>query len=461
MSNRESGGALPAAIVLQLILLLVGLQIALAASTLRLAVARTGALVESERLAEAAVSVAGEAESSELLAALAGNGNLDVDLAPLEHAADVESVRILDDEDGDGDLQQDANGRAFLVARTGRVPFPGTQPSRAMLTREVLIGSRLPMPAALVDCGAGPGLCAGEDGCEVPPASVVSADTAALAVPAGQMDELQLKFFVLGREVLRSAHQRCAEGICTDMDDRLLRAAASQVVQLLEVDPESVVDLDLGGVLLMVDGLLDLTGLEAGPGTFPWWDGTWRGVSDRAVLASAVIALSLPGDHVPSLAGHPFLEAFRGTQEWTDDAGLCRRLPVYLQAALLRADALESAGVAPPPEESLEVISAPRRIGSGELLAGQGVLVIQDILTVMEGGQLRWRGSVVLDGGSLVGNGSMEIQGSVLVMPGSSEDSMNLSMARLHLQADLNAHAQAWESAGNILLSAWFGPDER
>jgi len=39
MSGRERGGALPAAIILQLILLLVGLQVALAAAMLRLAVA--------------------------------------------------------------------------------------------------------------------------------------------------------------------------------------------------------------------------------------------------------------------------------------------------------------------------------------------------------------------------------------------------------------------------------------
>jgi hypothetical protein len=324
--------------------------------------------------------------------------------------------------------------------------------------REALLGSRLPLPAALVDCGGGPLLCGGEDGCQVPAGRVMAAETAALAVPVGRMPQLEQDLFILTREVLRAAREGCSSGPCPEVDDRLLRAAATQVMRRLEAATAHALDLPQGAVFLMVDGLLALDGDESGPGTFPWWDGTWKGVADLQVLTEALASLSQAADHVPSLLEHPYPEVLDGLQEWTSAAGLCARLPVYLEAAMLRAGERAAAGAVPPQGEAVEIIDAPRIITNGGVLAGEGVLIIQDTLTIAEGGQLTWKGSVVLHGGVLSGTGSMQIQGSLLIMARSGSAALDLATAGLHLQGDLQAHRQAWGSAGNILLSAWFGP---
>jgi len=350
MSGRERGGALPAAIILQLILLLVGLQVALAAAMLRLAVARTGAQVQAVRLVEAMVGVAAGESGSRLVTALEGDGFLDVDLAPMSPGLAVEPVKVLDDRDGDGDVQ----------------------PSRATLIRETLIGSRLPLPAALIDCAGGLGLCGGEDGCALPPGRVVAGVAAALAVPEARLAELGQALFILSREVLRAAAERCAGGVCQDQDDRLLRAAATQVMRRLDTADADASGLEPAAVARLVSGLLDLDGSESGAGSFPWWDGTWRGVADLGVLPEAVTALALEPGHVPSLEDHPYPQVLSGALEWQSAAGLCARLPVYLEAAVRRAGEALAAGVVLPPGVSVTILSGPQRVAAGEILAGLG-----------------------------------------------------------------------------------------
>ena len=459
MSGRERGGALPAAIILQLILLLVGLQVALAAAMLRLAVARTGAQVQAVRLVEAMVGVAAGESGSRLVTALEGDGFLDVDLAPMSPGLAVEPVKVLDDRDGDGDVHRDGNGRVLLVASAGVVPFPGTLPSRATLIRETLIGSRLPLPAALIDCAGGLGLCGGEDGCALPPGRVVAGVAAALAVPEARLAELGQALFILSREVLRAAAERCAGGVCQDQDDRLLRAAATQVMRRLDTADADASGLEPAAVARLVSGLLDLDGSESGAGSFPWWDGTWRGVADLGVLPEAVAALALEAGHVPSLEDHPYPQVLSGALEWQSAAGLCARLPAYLEAAVRRSGEALAAGMELPPASSVTILSAPRRVAAGEILAGQGLLVLREALTIAAGGRLDWQGSVLVDGGLLAGEGSMEIRGSLLVLPPSGPGSIDLATAGLQLVRDEEAHRRAWQAAGNILLSAWYGPE--
>lgn len=458
MRKRERGGALPAAIVLQLILLLVGLEVALAAAVLRLAVARTGAQVQAARLAEGAVAVAAGEPGSLLLTVLAGDGELDVDLAPLHPGMAVLSVKVLDDQDGDGDPRRDGNGRILLQAQAGVVPFPETAPSRATLVREVLMGTRHPLPAALVDCGGGLEICGGEDGCAVPSVRVAAAAGAALAVADSQVEGMNRSLFILSREVLRAARQRCEAAACEDQDDRLLRAAATQVMRRLGDGAGDASGLALQEVARLVDGLLSLAGNESGPGTFPWWDGTWRGVADLAVLPAAVAALALSAGHLPSLSEHPYPQVFSGPEELTGAGGFCRRLPVYLHNALRGQQEKSANGIEIPTEEAVTILTEPRRVGSDEAFVGQGLLVLRENLVVASGGRLQWRGSVVMDGGRLEGGGSMVIQGSLLVMPRPEAGMLSLATSLLHLEGDEEFHRAAWTSAGNILLSAWFGP---
>jgi hypothetical protein len=458
MSGSERGGALPAAMALQLILLLVGLEVALATTVLRLAVARTGAQVQAMRLVEAAVAVAADEATAVLMAALEGDGNLAVDLNPMSPALAVGPVKVMDDDDGDGDLHQDDNGRILLVAQAGVVPFPGTHPSQATLVRETLMGSLLPLPAALVDCGDGLDICGGEDGCPVPPVRVEAAVGAALAVPEDRMADMGRTLFILSREVLRAARQRCESGVCQDQDDRLLRAAATQVMRRLDGETAHASDLVPEAVGLLVDGLLALEGDESGAGWFPWWDGTFRGVADMTVLPEAVTALALDSGHVPSLAEHPYPQVFHGPAEMAGAVGVCGRMTVYLEDALRRAADLAGAGIEPPPEEAVTVLDQPRRVGMDESFVGQGLLVVRETLTVAAGGRMEWRGSVVMDGGRLDGGGTMVIQGSLLILPRSGPGALDLATSMLHLVLDEGAHSEAWQSAGNILLSAWFGP---
>jgi hypothetical protein len=134
-------------------------------------------------------------------------------------------------------------------------------------------------------------------------------------------------------------------------------------------------------------------------------------------------------------------------------------LPAYLAAAVRRAGDALAAGMELPPASSVTILSAPRRVAAGEILAGQGLLVLREALTIAAGGRLDWQGSVLVDGGRLAGEGSMEIRGSLLVMPLSAPVAIDLVTARLHLVRDEEAHSRAWEGAGNILLSAWYGPE--
>lgn len=449
--NNQQGGALPAVIVLQLILLLVGLQIAMSATVMRLAVARTGAMVKAERLAEAGMALAATQSGDSLAAALAAGGDLEVDTLPLAPALPRPRVRIVDDLDGDGDPLHDSNGRVLLVVEAEVKPFLATAASRAGLVREALVGGWLPLPAALVDCPGGLLVCGGDDGCPVPGGQIHGLNAAAVAVPASLADDLEGKLFTLARENLRRVLLRCADpAACDPAADDFLRAAATGVLRRLENPTADSLALTLQEAGRLAGNLVLLAGDETGPGSIVWWDGSGQAVADLAKLVEVVEALSSASGHVPSLVGHPFPAVLTGLSEWAMAGDFCRRLPLLLAAAS------EPPG-GEPMASTVTVVAEPRRVAAGESLLGEGLLVLRAPLTILAGGRLEWRGSVILAGGSLAGAGRMEIRGSFVLAPGTVAP-LNLSAPGFSLWRDLDLHGQAWDAAGVVLVSAWFGP---
>lgn len=443
----QQGGALPAVMVLQLILLLVGLQIAMAATVMRLAVARTGAMVKAERLAEAGVALAAAESSERLEAALAAGGDLEVSTTALAPSMLPPRVRILDDQDGDGDPLRDSNGRVLLVAEAEVKPFPATAASRAGLVREALVGGWLPLPAALVDCTGGLAVCGGNEGCPVPRGRIDGGESsAAVAVPEALGADLSSKLFILAREVLRGALERCLNpASCAGADDDFLRAAATGVLQRLEHPAADALGLTEEEVQRLVGNLVLLGGDEAGPGSMVWWDGSGRVVGDVADLVAVVEALSRAAGHVPSLSEHSYPAVLTGSAEWSLAGDLCGRLPLLLEAATASL------------RGTVTVMTEPRRVAAGEILSGEGLLVLRAPVTVMAGGRLEWRGSVILAGGALGGGGQVEIEGSLLLAPATAAP-LDLSATELILRRDSDLHRRAWDAAGIVLISAWYGP---
>ena len=454
----QQGGALPAAMVLQLILLLVGLQIAMAATVMRLAVVRTGAMVKAERLAEAGVALAAAESSDRLAAALAAGGDLDVATALLAPSLSPPRVRILDDEDGDGDPLRDSNGRVLLAVEAEVRPFPAAAASRAGLVREALVGGWLPLPAALVDCAGGLVVCGGDEGCPVPRGRIEGASAAAVAVPELLAASLRRKLFILTREVLRGALKRCADpATCTAADDDFLRAAASGVLQRLENPATDALGLTGEEVGRLLSNLVLLGGEEAGPGSILWWDGTGRAVAEMADLVAVVEALSRADGHVPPLSGHPYPAVFTGSVEWSMAGDLCRRLPLLLEAATESLRSTPTGGSVPGSSGAVTVLTEPRRVAAGESLTGEGLLVLRAPVTVMVGGSLEWRGSVILAGGALGGDGLVKVEGSLLLAPAMAAP-LDLFSGEFILRRDPDLHRRAWDIAGIILISAWYGP---
>jgi hypothetical protein len=444
--------------VLQLILLLVGLQVAMAATVMRLAVARTGAMVKAERLAEAGVALAAEQSSASLAAVLAAGGDMEVATGALAPSLPPPRVRILDDQDGDGDPLRDSNGRVLLSAEAEVSPFPATAASRAGLVREALVGGWLPLPAALVDCAGGLAVCGGDEGCPVPGGQINGAGAAAVAVPEVLAASLRRKLFILAREVLRGALGRCGDpAVCAAADDEFLRAAATGVLRRLE-NPAAV-SLGLTGAEVgrLVGNLVLLEEEEAGPGSIVWWDGSGRAVAEMADLVAVVNSLSRAAGHVPSLSGHPYPSVLTGTAEWSMAGDFCARLPLLLAAATESFAGTPPGGAVPGTGWAVTIISQARLVAAGENLSGEGLLVLRAPVMVRVGGRLEWRGSVILAGGALAGEGQVEIQGSLLLAPATAAP-LDLSWSGLILGRDPDLHRRAWDAAGTVLVSTWFAP---
>lgn len=451
--TRQWGGALPAAIILQLILLLVGLQIALAAAVARRGVARSGAQVQAERLAQTALTLAADMESGRLATALQNDGRVAVDVGPLPADRPLR-VQVLDDDDGDGDPRVDINGRLLLHAVAQVMPPAARFPSRAELTREALVGAWLPLPAALVDCTDGLVLCAGNEGCPLPDDQVDGGEQPALAVPASGEAALRLKLFVLTRELLRRTLARCADDAACSMEELdFLQAAATEMIRRVEDPAGDALTLSREQVALMVSGLLALAGTETGPGSTPWWDGGSRTLEERQALVDGVLALMNPAGHLPDLSEHPYPQVFSGARAWRVTSGYCRRLPALLQTVLEKA----AAGVE---ESAVTLVPELFQIASGETVRGEGLLVIRGEVQVAAGGRLIWRGSVVLSGGALTGPGQMIVDGSLIVVAGGPVPAVDLKMTVVTLRRQADLHGDAWKSAGTVLLSSWPGPLE-
>ncbi|MFQ5669618.1 MAG: hypothetical protein ACE5HD_03740 [Acidobacteriota bacterium] len=458
-----AGGALPAALVLLLVLTLVATHLSLMALTARLGVARAAAGDQSYRIAEGLILLAATKNAGALAASLADGTPLGLDMGVLGQPRSAGSVRVMDDLDGDGDPAVDANGRLFLTAE-GRFPVGGViRASRRVLSQEALVGGLTPLPAAIVDCQGLAAMCGGTAGCPVPASRVDGGSRPALAATATGQDRLRQRLFLLYREILRAADLRCGTGssACTPDDEDLRRAASTDVLRAMEDPSADALGLDSLEMSRLISNLLMLSGDESGAGTAVWFDGSARPVTDRALLVAATENLGRPAGHVPDLAGHPVTLLLEAGKPLGSDGGLCRRLAALLPAAMVRAMEIPAAAIGPapgpPPARGTFVLSRDLRLEPGQALAGEGLLVVEATLRIDTGAEIHWSGALVLAGGRIQGPGIVQVEGGVLDSGRRADGSpgLDLSASQWQVQADPARNAAAWAPAGTVLLSSW------
>ena len=461
---REWGGALPAVMVLLLVLLVVGMQIAMAAIGTRLTAARMGAAEEAYRAAESAIQLAAGAGTPLLRDALEDGTGIPLDGGPVMAEGAGARVTIRDDDDGDGRPTADSNGRVLLHGEGWSRPLPGADPSFRHLMREALVAGWLPLPASLVDCTAGVAICGGDAGCPVPAVRLDGLGEVGLAVPAGAVETLRLRVVRLGREVLRQAEIDCVAGAgsCDPEQDRLRVAAASAIVRRLDDPAGDALGLDDAAVSRLVANLLVLEGSETGPAEVLWWDGSIRLIPAAEALVGVLESLGQPTGHTPDLTEHPLPRVLDGRSDLGPDRGVCLILPPLVEAALRVARELPGGAVGPspgpPPVEGTFVLSRRVSLPAGTTLTGRGLLILLERLEIPATAELRWSGSVVLAGGQVAGEGRVVAEGSVLVAgagPSGAGPGVDLERTAWSVRADSAVQAMAWEAAGVVLLSQW------
>ena len=447
----EQGGILPAALILLTFALLVGLEAALLAGSVRWGAARAGAGEQAYRNAEAGLALAARMAPADLVSALDSGEPLDLTRAGLPPLPGAVEVRVLDDDDGDP--ARDINGRVRLQARgTARVG-PSRWPAQRTLDAEALIGMLTPLPAAALDCTGSVALCGGADGCELPPA-LLAGPRAALGASFSGLPTLRLRLWELAREVLRRAGERCAlpSGCEADSED-LWRAAATGVMRAVTDPAADATALGAGEVSRLVSNLLALGGDEAGLGWVTWLDGTVRPVARMEDLVGVLDRLHRPSGHAPDLTGHPFPTFLSAPVAAGLDGGLCLRLPALVQAARqgARPVGLETGGA-----ETL-VLAEPLVLRPGETLAGAGLLLVEASLALEAGASLVWRGVIVLAGGRIDGPGRVELRGGLVDLGGrrSGEAGFSLEVTAWDVVAEASSWYDAWRLAGTVLLSRW------
>lgn len=460
----ESGGALPAVMVLLLVLLVVGMQIAMAAMGARLTAARMAAAEEAYRAAESAIQLAAGAGTPPLGVALEDGSDIPLDGAPAMAEGAGARVTIRDDDDGDGQPTADTNGRILLHGEGWSRPLPGADPSFRHLVREALVAGWLPLPAALVDCSAGLAICGGDAGCPVPAVWLDGRGEAGLAVPAGAVESLRRRVVRLAREVLRQAEIDCTAGggTCEPEQNQLRVAAASALVRRLDDPAGDALSLDDAAVSRLVANLLALEGSESGPAEVLWWDGSLRRIPAAEELVGVLESLGQPSGHAPDLSEHPLPRVFDGESDLGPDRGVCSILPPLVEAALRSARELPAGAVGPspgpPPVEGTFVLSQRISLPAGATLSGRGLLIVSERLEIPATAELRWTGSVVLAGGQVAGEGRVAVEGSVLIAgkrPSGTGPGVNLEHTAWSVRAETAAQAMAWEAAGVVLLSQW------
>ncbi|MFQ5720729.1 MAG: hypothetical protein ACE5IK_14410, partial [Acidobacteriota bacterium] len=317
----EAGGVLPAALLILTLTLLIGLEAALVAGSVRWGTARAQTGEQAYRTAEAGLALAMDATPAALLAGLASGDPLELGVLP-DLPGDFE-VRVRDDDDGAPAAE--INGRLLFLARGEQLRGPGRWRAIRRIDAAVLVGAFTPLVAAAVDCTDAAELCDDTDGCDIPAARVVGEGTA-LATSRARLPALRQRLWVLAREVLRRIHDRCVAGRCSGDDEALWRAAGTEVVQLVD-DPEAnALSARPEEVARLVGNLLDLDGDETGAGWITWADGTTRPVMRMQDLVAILEDLQRAEGHLPDLSDHPFPALLFGTAETAFDQGLCGRL---------------------------------------------------------------------------------------------------------------------------------------
>ncbi|MFQ5768503.1 MAG: hypothetical protein ACE5ID_11060, partial [Acidobacteriota bacterium] len=228
----EEGTALPAVLALLAILLIMGLEAAASALSVRLGIARGATAQQARAAAEAGLLLAGELPSGRLENLLESQTPVKLKSSYWPVGLDV-SLEVHDDEEIDQRDGIHGNGRVFFLTRASQPFSPGSGMVVRSFVEEALVGAWTPQPGAVLDCVSGLAFCDGLGECR-PPASHLSFQKgAALAVPEDRWIALKARWRIHLREMLRRASEACGEagGTCRPALRDLWLAAATDMLR--------------------------------------------------------------------------------------------------------------------------------------------------------------------------------------------------------------------------------------